>query len=417
MAHSSIVGGSNAGRLINCPASFQATRALPPSADISSEYAEEGTAMHEVMTHLMTERRKFFNDGRARDWTGAARARLGKRFHDRDLTQEHIDTMIVPALGALADLEKLYGGGFKVVGVEQRVTFPGIAGAHGTCDLLLGNGTTVLHVDWKFGQGVGVKAVYRDERGDTVNAQLMFYTAGSMNTRKSLYRGVEQLGLAIIQPRSEEPLTHVAISREEIKWFVEDLQNAVIKAWDRDPPMQKGEWCRFAPCKVDCPLWTGAILDLSAIGKPPPVKLADSVTPYGEYLAKAKNLVDVLAMFKKEVDQQLHSYLEDGGLVPGWRLKDKTKQRQWIDDWTVADELERLGFDEREIWQRKLVTFQAADATAKRLGVVVPDRLRVAPQSTETTVAPIDDPAPIVDRRGAAEAFQTALKALTSGAG
>ena len=60
------------------------------------------------------------------------------------------------------------------------------------------------------------------------------------------------------------------------------------------------------------------------------------------------------------------------------------------------------------------MTFAAADATAKRRGVKIPDHLRVAPATTETTVCATDDPAPVVDRAGAAIAFQQALKALTA---
>jgi hypothetical protein len=409
--HSSIVGGSTAARLLNCPGSYQATLKLPPSADRSSEYADEGTAMHEVMTHLM-QCRELSDD--SLDLYAAAQRIIGTKFYDRILTQEHVDTMIVPALDALADMEKQYGGGFKVVGVEQHVTFPGVAGAHGTCDLILSNGITVLHVDWKFGQGVGVRAVYRDEHGETVNAQLLFYTAGSMNTRKTLYRGVHQLGLAIIQPRSTEPLTHVAISKKEVKWFIEDLHKAVEKALDYDPPRAKGEHCRFAPCKLDCPLWTAPMLEIAAL-KPVQQDTAppDRVTPYGAYLARAKSLTDMLAMFSKEVNEQLHAYLEDGGQVPGWRLKDKVKNRQWIDEATVQNELCLLGFDYDDVWQKKLTTFAAADATAKRLGVVIPDHLRVAPPTTETTVCQTDDPAPPVERRVAIEEFASALKALT----
>ena len=139
----------------------------------------------------------------------------------------------------------------------------------------------------------------------------------------------------------------------------------------------------------------------------------DRVTPYGAYLARAKSLTDMLAMFSKEVNEQLHAYLEDGGQVPGWRLKDKVKNRQWIDDTTVEHALEDIGFDTKDIYQRKLVTFAAADATAKRLGVVIPDHLRVAPPTTETTVCRTDDPAPPVERKVAIEEFASALKALT----
>jgi hypothetical protein len=120
----------------------------------------------------------------------------------------------------------------------------------------------------------------------------------------------------------------------------------------------------------------------------------------------------MLAMYSKEVNEQLHSFLEDGGLVPGWRLKDKVKNRQWVDEDTVERALFHLGFGENEIWQKKLQTFQSADATAKRLGVEIPEHLRIAPPTTETTVCRTDDPAPPVERRVAIEEFASALKRL-----
>jgi hypothetical protein len=411
--HSAIVGGSNASRILNCPASYQATLALPPSVDIASEYAEEGTAMHAVMTALMTYR---LSDNRL-SLSEIAHNALGQTFHDRKLTQEHLDTMILPALDRLDELETLYGGGFEVVGVERRVKFPGIPGAFGTTDLILRSLTHVLHVDWKFGQGVGVQALVKDELGEKVNAQLLFYTTAAIASARHLYRGQPQLVLAIIQPRAEPSATHVAISRKEVKWFTEDLHQAVLEATDRHPHRARGEHCRWAPCKINCPLWTGPLLALTALGvvqRETADASVKGVTPYGEYLARAKTLVDVLAMYTKSVNDQLHSYLEDGGQVPGWRLKAKAKQRQWINDMaTVYEELTALGFADSEIWQEKLQTFASVDATAKRLGVEIPKHLRVASPSTETTIAPTDDPAPIVERALAIEQFRASLKQLT----
>ena len=149
--HSSIVGGSTAGRLLNCPGSYAATLALPPSANIASEYAEEGTAMHAVMQHILQARK----DGIALDLDDL----VGTPFHDRILTREHVDTMIVPALDALDELEQHYGGDFSIHAIERSVRFPGVPGAFGTIDLVAVNSTYVLHVDWKFGSGVGVRAV------------------------------------------------------------------------------------------------------------------------------------------------------------------------------------------------------------------------------------------------------------------
>jgi len=405
-AHSAIVGGSTAGRLLACPASLSRTRALPATADAPSEYAEEGTFAHAVMDLLMRER--------ASDLPHDAGAHLGMQFHDRQLTHDHLDTMIYPALEHLQTLEQEFdtAGAFRVVGVEQRVIFPGIPGAFGTVDLILQNDRFTILVDWKFGQGIGVKTVYSDGQGAIVNPQPMYYAAAALRTQPRLFTK-RRIVVAIIQPRGLDPLTFTEVSRRELKMFVEDLHGAVLAAVDRDPPMRRGEHCRFAPCKIDCPLWTGAVLDLSALK---PVERSTAVkapTPYGDYLARAKALTDTVLQFKTELDAQMHAYLENGGAIPGWRLKDKATRRQWVDADTVYGELTELGFSSDEIFRApELVTFQQAEATAKRLGVRIPDELRVAPPPSGTTLATTDDPAPVVEPAALIEKFAASLRLL-----
>jgi hypothetical protein len=412
--HSSIVGGSTAGRLLECPGSYQAQLALPPSADVSSEYALEGTAMHGVMDVLMRARQTIPD----LDVRGHAQHMLGYTFNDRKLTQDHLDTMIFPAIEQLEALEAIYGGDFRVVGIEQHVQFPGLPGAFGTCDLIVASPTHILHIDWKFGSGVAVEAVYfeGDSLSERLNPQMMFYTTAAMHSCKKIYKGKKELVIAIIQPRSTKPLTHTVISKVDVKYFTEDLHHAVVTALDRDPPRARGEHCRFAPCKVSCPLWTGPMLDLAAMGvvQPRTEVVVNEPSAYSDYIAKAKELADLAAIFKKEVDEQLHAYLEDGGYVPGWKLKAKAKLRQWVDASTVVPALKQLGFDEEDIWDSKLTTFQRADAVAKRLGVKIPDELRVAPATNETTVTRSDDPAPPVNRALAIDQFRAALAHLKS---
>jgi hypothetical protein len=413
--HSSIVGGSTAARLLNCPGSYQATVRLPPSADISSVYAEEGTFAHEVMSWAMR--------GAAGPNSGILQGSIGMHFHDRVLTRAHVDEMLQPALDALNELLAEYGFKYdetdwpsQSIEVEKAVLFPGVRGAFGTCDVLLRAGDHVFLVDWKFGSGIPVRAVYQDQDGDLINPQLMFYAAAALNSAKHIFRGAKVLVLAIIQPRTDAPLTHTTVSRRDIKRFREDVLTAVDAALDYDPPRQKGEWCRFAPCKINCPLWTGPLLELAALmGHDDEHDTApiNRLTPYGAYLSAAKRLIDHVAMFKKEIDEQLHSFLTDGGIVPGWRLKSKVKQRKWIENTDKVEQvLLDLGFEIDEIFRSELQTFAAADATAKRLGVKIPDELRVAPPSNETTIAPTDDPAPVVDPARAVEAVREALLLL-----
>lgn len=393
--------------------------AFPPTtSDVSSEYAEEGTFAHACMDVLMKHRMQH-----GRTYTNQVEVDnlLGLHIYDRVVTQAHIDDMIVPALEALAELETFYGDGFRVLTVELGVRFPNVPGAFGTMDLVLGNNDTVLHVDWKFGAGVPVKALYKDPAGDLVNAQLLFYIAGAKHSARHLYKGRPNLVAAIVQPRTSEPLTHTLVTPKELKWFVQDVEAAVVKAVDHNPPRHRGEHCRFAACKATCPLWTGPMLDMIALPGSGAFEAAVSqkgeVTPYGEYLSKAKTLSDIAAQFKTEIDEQLHAYLEAGGLVPGWRLKAKVKQRKWInDEGHVAERLRQFGFTDDEIWKRELQTFAVTDKVAKRRGVnkEVLDRLRAAPASTETTIAPVDDPAPVVNKPLASEQFRAALAQITA---
>ena len=409
--HSTLLGGSTAERFVNCPGSWAANMALPPSADAPSEYAEEGTFCHAVMDRLMRLRQTSNNEATLAVACGDM---IGQHFYDRELTLDHLETMIYPALDALAELEAAYGGGFSVLGVETRVQFPNVPSAFGTTDVLLGSKTHVILLDWKFGQGVGVKALYTDEQGERLNAQLCFYLAGALHSCKRLFKGNPKMVIAVVQPRAEEPLTHTVVTKRDIKWFVEDVQDAVAAALDRNPPLQRGSWCRWCPAKISCPKWTGPLLELADMKLIPRTEMVTKgPSPYGTYLAKAKALVDILAVYKKEVDEQLHAFLEDGGEVPGWKLKAKAKMRQWVDEDTVERTLGDLGFKPWEIWEEKLVTFAKAEAVAKQRGVKIPDELRVAPPTNETTVTTSDDPAPAVDRATAIEQFRASIPLLT----
>jgi hypothetical protein len=402
---------------LNCPGSFQLIQRIPEQAEQPSEYANYGTAMHAVMDCLVS----FYNDPDGlptgkEHMTGLAIQHVGEYFVDRVLESHHLEDSIFPAIDNLYELMRIYGGGFKVVAIELKVKFPGVPGAFGTADLLLENKKFVLMIDWKFGQGVPVKAVIKDADGERVNPQLMFYFAGAMNELPKLF-AKKRFAVAIIQPRVEESLTHTVITTTEVDMFVEDMDVAIIRALDKNPALNVGEHCRWCPARPFCPKHTEPLFELTALGIAParPLEVDTDDGDYGEFLGKAKVLADMAYEYKKAVDEQLHAYLEAGGTVPGWKLKLKTKLRQWVDDTLVSDTLRGLGFKDADIWQHKLQTFAVADKAAKRLGVKIPDHLRVAPETDETTVVPESDPAPKIDRKQAALEFSQALKELRHG--
>jgi len=413
--HSTVVGGSTAERLINCPGSFKLLQQIPEQIEQPSEYANYGSAMHAAMDSLMARYAEGFPPS-VTMMLEDAETMLGETFYDRVLEQHHLDDSIFPAIDTLYELMKEYGNGFHVAANELKVKFPGIPGAFGTADLLLANKKFVLLVDWKFGAGVPVKAVYKDEHGEKVNAQLLFYFAGAMEELPSMFNKKRYV-VAVIQPRTTERLTHTIITRTEVDMFIEDMDLAIVSALGKNPPLHAGEYCRWCPARPFCPEHTQPLFDLVGM-EIAPAQLAASVVDdgnsavYGEFLAKAKYLADLAADYQKQVDEAIHSYLTNGGTVPGWKLKQKTKQRQWIDSDTVAFNLKRLGFAEEDIWQDKLQTFGHTDRVAKKLGVKIPDTLRAAPETDETVIAPESDPAPAIDRAKAQEEFAAALRQL-----
>ena len=159
-AHSSLVGGSTASRVINCPGSVALVAKMPPKP--SSKYADEGTLLHDVMSDLLS------SDKRVADF-------LGRKYNDIVLTQDLIDEKIAPALEALNEIDP----DMKMeLEVESRVGYGDlIPEAFGSTDVIGRLGKRTIVLDWKFGDGVPVPAEN--------NKQLLFYAAAARRTARS----------------------------------------------------------------------------------------------------------------------------------------------------------------------------------------------------------------------------------------
>ena len=90
MLHSSIVGGSTASRVINCPGSVALVAKMPPRA--SSEYADRGTLLHDAISLIL--------DGKE-----TAQSVIGMTYEGQTLTQELYDEKIDSALTILAQID------------------------------------------------------------------------------------------------------------------------------------------------------------------------------------------------------------------------------------------------------------------------------------------------------------------------
>ena len=119
--HSSIVGGSSAARILNCPGSVALQATLPKITSRDSIYSIEGTALHSVMELLITGKTTL--------------AKLRKKLitvNTIEITEALINEALKPAMGYWEDLLTRV----DTWQLETKVQFPGIEGAFGTADVI-----------------------------------------------------------------------------------------------------------------------------------------------------------------------------------------------------------------------------------------------------------------------------------------
>lgn len=233
MQHSNIVGGSTAKRVINCPGSVALVQKMPPKP--SSEHADRGTLLHNMMEEILTS-------------GDAPESFIGARYNDQILTQELIDEKIRPAMEALDAIDPDQTMEYEV---ETRVGFGDLLpGVFGSTDLIGRIGSRAIVLDWKFGDGVMVEV--------EENPQLMFYAAAAMRTKEAAwaFEGATEIEMVIVQPPE---VRRWVTTPKRIAKFELELVQAVKQAMKVDAQLAVGDHCRWCAAKPICPKMTGAV--------------------------------------------------------------------------------------------------------------------------------------------------------------
>lgn len=354
-AHSRIVGGSSAKRVINCPGSVALVDTMPPQP--SSSYADEGTLLHDIIAQVLE--------------TDASPAQfLGRKYKNVEFTEDLLERKIHPALFALdvIDLDRT----MEYV-VESNVSFGDfLPGVFGSADLLGRIGNRVIVLDWKFGDGVTVEVEN--------NAQHLFYTAAAMRTPglEWLFTGVTEVELVIVQPPY---VRRWMTTPARVAEFETELLRAVKLSRQPDAPMAHGDHCRWCPAKPVCPILTGAV-DRAVKAKLEALP-ADQI---GYYLEQ----VPMIEQFINDLKALAHTMIEAGQPVPGWKLVNKRATRQWVDEERAFKFLHNADI---EPYESKFISPAAAEKLLKKAKIPFADGLVVA-VSSGSTLAPASDPRP-----------------------
>ena len=349
MLHSSIVGGSTAKRVMNCPASVALCAKMPPKP--SSTFADRGTLLHDAISQILDTNADVIN----------------MKYNDHILTQELYDEKIVPALAFLDEIN--VDGSLEYV-VESRVRFGDLLpGVFGSADLLGRIGDRAIVLDWKFGDGVVVDAVE--------NEQGMFYAAAAMHTSgvEWVFKDADEIEIIIVQP---PVMRRWVTTPARIKQFEAELVAAVKQSQKDDAAFNAGDHCRWCAAKPVCPKMTGEVDRFMKTS----LQTIDA-TQIGHYLQQADQIED----FIKSVREMAFTMLENDVKVPGYKLVAKRGTRQW------ANEDDAIKFLGDKAFESKLISVAQAEKLVGKKNF--PQELAVS-VSSGNTLANEDDPRPAI---------------------
>jgi len=366
---------SSAHRWMRCAASIALEDGLP---DSSSEFADEGTAAHELAAMALT------SGSDAAAYLGRVIEVNGRKFEvDFDMADN-----VQKYLTAIRERVKfLKSEGADVeLRVEQRVEFGhliGVPNQGGTADAQIiatwpdGNIDVETH-DLKYGRGVRVDA--------EENEQLMLYSTGLVE-ELLLLGDVGDVTVAIHQPRLDH-LSVWSFPASHLREFVERAENAAQVAliavehksnWINtpseayyNPGTKQCMWCK---AKATCPALAKKVLETVADDF---VDIHDQLAPQlegaevevlslgNDKLAEKLELADLIEGWLSAVRARVESELFAGHPVPGFKLVQGRKgSRAWTDLEEAEKALKSMRLKEAEMYDMKLISPTTAEKLHK----------------------------------------------------
>lgn len=367
-AHATL-GASSAYRWMACPGSVLLSEGMP---NASSEYAQQGTAAHECLEFCLS--------------NGHDAAELIGRFFGRAAEYPdgfEVDEDMAEAVQTAVDWVRQALEPGDVLFLERRFDLTPLAASRpllaeadvamfGTCDILIWKPALKwLYVaDYKHGKGISVEV-----RG---NKQLRYYALGALETLRDEGVAPEYVDLYIIQPRAFHKDGPIRTERMDVLDLVDwsaDLLLAAEQTVAENPPLNAGDHCTFCLAAGVCTTLrdTSRALACSEFDALPAMEDAPappdpaSLTP--ERLAFILGHADLMETWLKAVRAHAFHTLNNGGVIPGFKLVEGKGRRKWADEVDAMSVLSEQGLPDDDMYApRKLVSpAQAEKALAAKL--------------------------------------------------
>lgn len=372
MAKHALLSASGAHRWLECTPSAQLELQFPQS---TSEYAEEGTAAHELCELT------------ARYWLGEISEAEYENQHDelakgkyynaemQECANDYAKFVAEKTAAARETCEDAF------TALEVRVDFSKyVKDGFGTGDCIIVSDNVLEIIDFKYGKGVRVEAAG--------NPQMKLYALGAYLEYNTLF-DIDSVRMTIFQPRLSGVQSSDEITvKELLEWaekYVKPRAKLAYKGEGEFAPSE--EVCKFCRAKAQCK--ARADKNLKLFDEAPDVLL---LTPEdaGKILEQAGDIQSWLA----DLESLVSSTLLAGQPVEGWKMVEGRSNRRFADELKVVDAMKAAGYDESLLYERKLITLTQMEkdfgkkAVAETLGELI-----VKPQG-KPTLAPAKDKRP-----------------------
>ena len=229
------LNASSSHRWMMCPPSVKLSEQF---ADKPSQYAEEGTFLHELCELKL---HRYLGDMTPEVLEAQYAAHRDSDFYSDEaesVTDEYAAFCIETIESVRASCPD------PLILVEHRLDYGEyVPEGFGTGDLVIVADGVLEVIDFKGGRGVRVEA----ER----NSQLMLYGLGAVLEFDPLY-DIRTVRMTIVQPRLNNLSAYETTADELIRWAETEVRPRALLAAKGEGEFCAGEWCRFCKAKYTC---------------------------------------------------------------------------------------------------------------------------------------------------------------------
>lgn len=360
-----LLSASGAKRWLMCPPSARLEERFE---DTTSSYAEEGTRAHALAEArirydlLKTINKKEFDT----IWKDTAPDTEMEEMSE--LYEDLITEKYSAALAKTKDAMLL---------IEERLDFSHIVPeGFGTGDAIIIADGTMEVIDLKYGKGVHV---YAED-----NPQIRLYGLGALQKYGYLY-DIKEVALTIVQPRLDNVSTELLAAETLEEWGEQYVRPRALLADKGEGDYCTGDHCQFCKGKAICRARAEEALSLAKHEFATPPILDDDEIP--EILM----LLDKAEAWIKDIKDYAYQKALAGTKWPGFKLVEGRSNRCYMDEELVADKLMANGYEDNQIYEKKLKGITAMEKLlTKKSFTELLDDLVIKPPGKPTLVPESD---------------------------